>query len=132
MKNKSLVLSALLMLAVSSCSSIQPKDERKVASKDFECNFSQMVDGKKTMFIFTPEALKLSLTNEKGNEVIFLEEDNFLSGGFSYVMDKNQKSKEWPVKKVEFSSFAEKPTVTVSCKRTPASKIEKTYTSYCE
>lgn len=134
MKNKSLLLSVLLMSVLTSCSSYQNKDEvRKVASKEFECAFTEMMDGKKTQFIFSPASMKLSVTNEKfGNEVVFLEEDNFISGGFSFVMDKKEKDGQWPVKKVEFISYAAKPKVTVNFVRTPASGQERTITKFCE
>lgn len=122
------------MIVLASCSSYEHKKEvRKVASKEFECSFSEMMDGKKTEFIFSPGSMKLSVTNEKfGNEVVFLEEDNFVEGGFSFVMNKNEKEMQWPVKKVEFISYAAKPKVTVDFVRTPASKAEKSITRFCE
>jgi len=61
-----------------------------------------------------------------------LEEDNFIEGGFSYVMDKKEQNAQWAVKKVEFISYATKPKVYVHLSRTPASKKEKIITQYCE
>lgn len=133
MKNKSLILSAVIMSVLAGCSSQPYKgEERAVASKNFECLFSDIVDGKKTQFVFTPENLKLSMMSDKGSDVVILVEDNFIAGGFSYVMDKKEKAGQWPVKKVEFISYATKPKVTVNFMRTPASKKEKTISQYCE
>ena len=136
MKNKFLILTLVFSAAVSSCSTYKNTEknmeDRKVASIDFECSFSDMVDGKKTSFVFIPELLKLSMTNDKSSDVVYLEQDNFLSGGFSFVMDKKQESKEWPVKKVEFISFAQKPKITVSFMRTPAGERQRVISKVCE
>lgn len=115
------ILSVLLMSVLVSCSS-QP--QRQFASKEYECSFKDQ-DSK---FVFTPESMKLRVNDE----VIALEEDNFIKGGFSYVQEKGVKNSQWPVKKIEFLSFSTTPMVTVSFKRTPASKSEVTFTKYCE
>lgn len=134
MKNKSLALSIFVMSVLTSCSSYTYKDEaRTVASKDYECSFTEVIDGQMSQFVFTPENLKLSITNDKfGTETLYLEEDNFISGGFSYVQDKAEKKGQWPVKKIEFLSFTTSPKVTISFARTPASKKEKTITKLCD
>lgn len=137
MKNKSNVWAFVLMTALASCSSNQyktenPVENRTVASKNFECSFSDVVDGIKTQFIFIPENLKLSMSNDQGQDVIALEEDNFLSGGFSYVMDKKEKVGQWSLKKIEFISYATQPKVTINFERTPASKKEKVISHFCD
>ncbi|MBC7711719.1 MAG: hypothetical protein H7177_00170 [Rhizobacter sp.] len=134
MKNKSLALSVLVLGVLSSCSSYKNTEEtRKLASKDYECSFKETIDGQKSSFVFTPDNLKLIVTNDKyGTETLFLEEDNFISGGFSYVQDKASKGSQWPVKKIEFLSFTSSPKVTINFKRTPASAKEQTIVKYCE
>ena len=134
MKNKSLALSIFVMSVLASCSSHTIKDEtRSVASKDYECSFAEVIDGQMSQFVFTPENLKLSITNDKlGTETLYLEEDNFISGGFSYVQDKAEKKGQWAVKKIEFLSFTNSPKVTIRFARSPASKKEKIMTKLCE
>lgn len=119
---KNMIPKALMVLALLSGCSTSPYKERVVASKEFECRFSETINGEKTDFVFTPDALKLSIAAPKaGSEMIYLEEDNFVSGGFTYTQAKG-KVNEWAVAKVEFISYAAKPKVTVNFNRTPASK----------
>jgi hypothetical protein len=133
-KNKSFLLTIFLMSLLSSCSSINNLEEaRKLASRDYECSFVETIDGQKSKFIFTPDNLKLSISSEKyGTETLLLEEDNFISGGFSYVQDKSAKESQWPVKKIEFISFSSTPKVIINFQRTPASSKEKSIVKFCE
>lgn len=121
MKKVSVLVGLMMISFLTGCAS-HPQKERVVASKEFECRFSETVDGEKMDFVFTPDALKLSIAASKsGNEMLYLEEDNFVSGGFTYVQAKG-KEKDWVLSKIEFISYAASPKVTLNFKRTPASK----------
>ena len=131
------LINLITLGAFSSCSSLDKVDikeeKRTVASRDYECTFTEIIDGQKSSFIFTPDNLKLVVTNEKfGSETLFLEEDNFISGGFTYIQDKKSKIGQWPVKKIEFISFSSAPKVTISFQRTPSSVKAKTFSKSCE
>ncbi|MBC7430083.1 MAG: hypothetical protein H7336_15820, partial [Bacteriovorax sp.] len=55
MKNKSLALSVLVLGILSSCSSAPHKEAvRKLATKDYECSFGEIIDGQKANFLFAP------------------------------------------------------------------------------
>ncbi len=121
MKKIFILANLVVIAALSGCSSPQYK-ERVVASKEYECRFSDTLNGEKTDFVFTPDALKLSIAGARsGTETLYLEEDNFVSGGFTYVQAKG-KEKDWILSQVEFISFSTEPKVTLNFKRTPASK----------
>lgn len=121
MKKVSALVGLLMISFLAGCASHSEK-ERVVASKEFECRFSETVNGEKLDFVFTPDALKLSIVAPKsGNELLYLEEDDFVSGGFTYVQAKG-KEKDWVLSKIEFISYVPSPKVTLNFKRTPASK----------
>ena len=131
------------MILLSACSTMKPMPEevavvapteeaRSVASKEYECSFIDMGDGEKSEFVFTPDSLKLKVTNAKyGTETLYLEEDNFVTGGFTYVQDASKNRSQWPVKKITFISFSTKPKVTVHFNRTPASDKPRSITKIC-
>lgn len=125
MKKIFLTGNLVALVLLSGCSSFAPKKERELASKEYECRFSETINGEKTDFVFVPDSLKLQI----GSEVVFLEEDNFVTGGFTYVQAP-KKASDWDVAKVEFISFSHNPKVTVDFKRTPASK-KMTLSKFC-
>ena len=118
-----ILMNLLFLSFLSGCSTHGPHPkERKLASKDYECKFTETIAGEKVDFVFIPDALKLMVTNSKsGLETIYLEEDNFVSGGFTYTQAKG-KEVDWLLSKIEFISYTASPKVTVDFKRTPASK----------
>lgn len=112
-----------LLVVLVGCSSTRHTDKRGVASSEFQCKFEEVIDGEKAEFAFSPDSLKLSITTAKtGVEVVDLSEDNFISGGFTYVQDPKRKVNDWDLKKLEFVSFTATPNVKLDFKRTPASK----------
>ena len=125
------------MSVVSSCSSYKPVkpviESRTVASADYVCSFKEGDLKMGTQYNFSPSKLNLAVVSEKyGSEVVYLEEDSFIKGGFSFVMDKKEKAKKWLVKKVNFVSFTSRPEVAVTFSRTPASQKELTVQAVCE
>lgn len=116
----------LITLFVSSCAT-RPVDVdgRAVASQEYECHFQEMVDGEMSKFVLSPDSLKLAISSPKtGTEVIYLSADNFVSGGFTYVRDLARDTSSWDLKKIEFHTFSNTPSVKVDFKRTPASKAQ--------
>ena len=125
MKKYSLPALILISTIFGGCSSPKVVIERETASKEFQCRFEEVVNGEKAQFVFSPDKLKLLISSSKmGEEVLMLEEDNFISGGFTYVAAKDKKLSDWSIKKIEFISFAERPSVMVDFSRTPASKAQ--------
>lgn len=123
MKKVFYVANILTLMTLAGCSSwSSPKKERALASEEYQCHFSEMIGGEKAEFVFIPDALKLKIqTPSKGEEVIYLEEDNFIAGGFTYTQSP-KKGQDWDVSKVEFVSFVASPKVSIKFARTPASK----------
>jgi hypothetical protein len=98
-------------------------ENRTIASKEYECQFEEDINGQMTSFVFSPESLKLSITNDKlGSQTILLEEDSFISGGVTYISSPGNAKSNWTVKKIEFMSFVSKPSVTLSLKKTNKDK----------
>lgn len=130
MKKYFIASNLMALVLLGGCATTAPHKERVVASKEYECRFSETIGGEKTDFVFNPNGLKLQIIAPKaGTEVVFLEEDNFISGGFTYAQAA-KKATDWDVSKIEFLSFTTNPKVTVDFKRTPASK-KMTVTKFC-
>lgn len=125
MKKYTIVSMIALLSVLAGCSSAPYGEKRALASSEFQCRFDEMIDGEKAEFSFSPDSLKLSITTPKtGVEVVDLSEDNFISGGFTYVQDPKRKVNDWDVKKLEFISFSATPNVKLDFKRASASKAQ--------
>lgn len=115
-----------VLSVLAGCSSTPSSwEKRSVASSEFQCKFEEVINGEKAMFAFSPDSLRLSITTPKtGVEIVDLSEDNFISGGFTYVQDPKRVVNDWDLKKLEFVSFSATPNVKLDFKRTPSSKSQ--------
>ena len=128
---KKLVLCSWLPLALSlfGCSNISRKEEkvRDVASNLYQCKFEESINGQNAQFIFTPENLELSVESANSEmKMIKLREDNFITGGFSYIQE-GDSHQDIKVEKIQFTSFTSSPRVSVDLKvkNEPNKVIEK-------
>jgi hypothetical protein len=111
-----------------------PDGTRQIASKEFQCSFNEVIDGKKINFIFNPENLLLTIFDDENNaSTLTLLEDDFVSGGFTYSLDKDKSLTEnWKFRKMDFISFTDSPKVVLQFLRTPASDKALKITKPCE
>jgi hypothetical protein len=111
-----------------------PDGTRQIASKEFQCSFNEVIDGKKINFIFNPENLLLTIFDDENNaSTLTLLEDDFVSGGFTYSLDKDKTLTEnWKFRKMDFISFTDSPKVVLQFLRTPASDKALKITKPCE
>ncbi|MBY0413096.1 MAG: hypothetical protein K2Q18_02970 [Bdellovibrionales bacterium] len=111
-----LVLSIGLLTLASCASSMKSapvSDDRLLASKNYECNFTSTLAGVKTTFSFVPERLELKV----GRDTLYLQEHDIIAGGFAYVQGDEKIHSQWNVSKVEFYSLNDSPKISVKMQK---------------
>ncbi len=113
-----LILLTLIFVA-SGCSSPISRskssigEDRKIANDNFKCSIKE----DKREYTFTPSLLKLEIKEGVSTvETIFLQENDLLSGGFSYIPDDNNRGKG-DIKKIDFYSFVKSPSLSIEFKK---------------
>jgi len=107
----------LLPLLTSSCSSLKSQvpaiEVRKIANDIYKCKIKE----NNLEYIFMPHLKKLEI--KEGVlilETIFLQENDLLPEGYSYVPD-NKSRNYAELKKMDFYSFAKFPSLTIEFKK---------------